>query len=183
MAQNIDLIRLPPSALNALADGDIATANLNFPMKFGEYFIGPECRGTWQRRALQVREDPNAAEWITRAIVDLDRRVVVGRAGFHGPPDGSGMIELGYAVDPSFRRLGYARAALVALLEWAHGVDAVQTVRATISPQNIASRTLVHQYGFVEVGEQWDSEDGLEIVYEIATGFYGNLQMKCGARS
>jgi hypothetical protein len=26
---------------------------------------------------------------------------------------------------------------------------------------------LASQYGFVEVGEQWDDEDGLEIIYEV----------------
>jgi hypothetical protein len=36
----------------------------------------------------------------------------------------------------------------------------------TISPDNVASAGLVAQYGFTEVGEQWDDEDGLEIVYE-----------------
>jgi len=40
-------------------------------------------------------------------------------------------------------------------------------VRATISPGNLASRSLVEKYGFVENGEQWDDEDGLEIIYEV----------------
>jgi len=35
-----------------------------------------------------------------------------------------------------------------------------------ISPDNLASRALVSQYGFVEVGEQWDDEDGLETIFE-----------------
>jgi hypothetical protein len=26
---------------------------------------------------------------------------------------------------------------------------------------------LASQYGFTEVGEQWDDEDGLEIIYEV----------------
>jgi hypothetical protein len=26
---------------------------------------------------------------------------------------------------------------------------------------------LASQYGFAEVGEQWDEEDGLEIIYEV----------------
>jgi [ribosomal protein S5]-alanine N-acetyltransferase len=46
----------------------------------------------------------------------------------------------------------------------------VRTVRASISPDNIASRRLVEQYGFVEVGEQWDDEDGLERVFEVDAG-------------
>jgi hypothetical protein len=40
-------------------------------------------------------------------------------------------------------------------------------VRVTISPDNVASCRLALQYGFTEVGEQWDDEDGLEIVYEV----------------
>jgi RimJ/RimL family protein N-acetyltransferase len=77
------------------------------------------------------------------------------------------MVEVGYAIDPAHRRQGYARAALVALLDRAARETAVRTVRATIAPDNTASRNLVLQHGFVEVGEQWDDEDGLEIVYEV----------------
>jgi hypothetical protein len=35
----------------------------------------------------------------------------------------------------------------------------------TIRPDN-ASYQSAPQYGFTEVGEQWDDEDGLEIIYE-----------------
>ena len=43
----------------------------------------------------------------------------------------------------------------------------MRTVRATVSPDNTASWNLILQYGFAEIGEQWDEEDGLEIVYEV----------------
>ena len=163
----IDLVQLSPSVLNALADGDIATANLISPIQFGAYFVGPECLSTWRRRASQIAEDPASAAWVTRVIVDLGRNIVVGRAGFHGPPNSGGMVEVGYAIDPAFRRQGYARAALIALLEHAKSSTAVQIVRATIRPDNRASLALVSQYGFVEVGEQWDDEDGVEIILEV----------------
>jgi hypothetical protein len=39
-------------------------------------------------------------------------------------------------------------------------------VRASIRPDNTASRDLVLSYGFVAVGEQQDDVDGLEIIYE-----------------
>lgn len=164
----IDLVQLSPSVLRALADGDLAAANLAAPIAFSDYFVGPECRSVWRRRAAQVVDDPTSATWITRAILDTDRGLVVGRAGFHGPPDAAGMVEVGYSVDPAFRRQGYARAALVALLTWARDDASIRTVRATISPDNPASRALVAQYGFVEVGEQWDDEDGLETIFEVA---------------
>lgn len=79
------------------------------------------------------------------------------------------MVELGYSVDPAFRRRGYARAALELLLARAAREPTVRTVRATISPDNEASRNLVLQYGFVENGSQWDDDDdGLEIIFEVA---------------
>jgi len=77
------------------------------------------------------------------------------------------MVEVGYAVDPAYRRRGYARAALELLLARAARESDVRTVRATVSPDNHASRALILQYGFAEVGEQWDDEDGLELIYEV----------------
>lgn len=121
----------------------------------------------WHRRSKQVEEDPASAAWVTGVIWDERRQVAVGWAGYHGPPDPSGMVEIGYAVDPAYRRRGYARAALEALLHRAAHEPQVRTVRVTISPDNVASYQLTSQYGFTEVGEQWDDEDGLEIIYEI----------------
>ncbi|WP_404650113.1 GNAT family N-acetyltransferase [Rhodococcus sp. 27YEA6] len=71
-------------------------------------------------------------------------------------------------MDPAFRRQGYARAALEILLDVASRESEVHTVRATISPDNIASRNLISQYRFNEVGEQWDEEDGLETIFEVS---------------
>ena len=39
-------------------------------------------------------------------------------------------------------------------------------MRASVSPGNAASLSLIAGYGFTQVGEQWDEEDGLELVYE-----------------
>ena len=80
------------------------------------------------------------------------------------------MVEVGYAVLPELRRRGYARAALEALLRRAAAEERVRVVRASISPENVASLALVAQYGFVLVGEQWDEEDGRELVLEVPAG-------------
>ncbi|AJC61817.1 hypothetical protein GZL_09299 [Streptomyces sp. 769] len=93
--------------------------------------------------------------------------LVVGHAGFHGPPDEVGMVEIGYSVAPDFRRQGYARSTLIELLRRAAAEPAVTTVRATISPDNVASLATISGFGFVEVGEQWDEEDGPELVFEV----------------
>ncbi len=163
----VELVALPPATIHALAAGDLDTANLTSPALLTPYLVEPDARYVWGIRSRQVDSDPATAQWITGAIVDSASGEVVGRAGFHGPPDAQGMVEVGYSVDPDYRRRGYARATLRAMLDRARRDPSVRTVRATISPGNVASRSLVLQHGFVEVGEQWDDEDGLEVVFEV----------------
>jgi RimJ/RimL family protein N-acetyltransferase len=78
------------------------------------------------------------------------------------------MVEVGYAIEPAERRKGHAKAALGILLDVTRRDERVKTVRASVGTQNVASRALVDSMGFKEVGEQWDDEDGLEVVLEIA---------------
>ncbi len=165
--QLVRLVQLDPVTIDALAAGELAAANRTAPVVLTPYLVSPECRGTWLRRSRQLVTDPSALSWITRVIHDERRQLTVGRAGFHGPPDERGMVEFGYSVDPFYRRQGYARACLLRLLEHAAAAAEVNVVRATISPDNVASRSLVLQYGFVEVGEQWDDEDGIETIFEL----------------
>lgn len=168
MTPRVDIVQLGPEALRALADGDQAAAERSAAMPLSPYLAGPECRHVWEIRAVQTLEDPPSAAWVTGIVRDLDSGLAVGRAGYHGPPDADGMVEVGYSIDPEHRRRGYARAALLFLIERGGREPDVRTVRATISPDNAASRDLVLSEGLVEVGEQWDDEDGLEIIYEVA---------------
>lgn len=165
---DIHIVQLTGPVFDALAQGDLAAANATSPVPLTAYLAGPDRRRTWQMRSKQVAADPASADWVTGIIWDQDHQLAVGTAGYHGPPDPSGMVEIGYAVDPAYRRRGYARAALESLLARAAREPEVQTVRVTISPDNTASYGLASQYGFVEVGQQWDDDDGLEIIYETA---------------
>jgi len=166
----VEIVQLDAAALRALADGDLAGADRSSPVPLSPYLAGPDCRRVWEVRAEQVVEDPSSAGWVTGIVWDPARRIAVGRAGYHGPPDASGMVEVGYSIDPQFRRQGYARAALLALLGRARLEPGVTTVRASVSPGNVASRDLVLSSGFVQVGQQEDDEDGLELVYEVTVG-------------
>lgn len=159
-------MHLDGAAFRALADGDLPAANAASPVPLSAYLAGPSGRSVWRMRLRQFEEDPASAAWVTGIIWDDRLGTAVGRAGFHGPPDAEGMVEIGYDVDPAYRRRGYARAALEALLARAADEPAVRRVRVTISPDNEPSYRLASQYGFVETGEQWDEEDGLEIIYE-----------------
>ncbi len=131
------------------------------------YLVGDECVGLWRMRSRQIADTPTEAPWVTRFVVVPGEDAPVGLAGFHGAPDEAGMVEVGYRINPKHRRKGYARHALETLLAVARAHPDVQVVRATINPDNHASRALVEGYGFEEVGEQWDAEDGLELIFEV----------------
>lgn len=78
------------------------------------------------------------------------------------------MVEIGYAIDHLCRRQGHARAALKILLDVAAGDSRVNVVRATVRLDNLASRALIDQHGFSIMGEQWDDNDGLEVILEVS---------------
>ncbi len=163
----VQLVELSFASIQALAQGDLDGANEAGEVVLTPYFVRPGALSLWRMRRDQLLDDPAESSWITRAVLDPALREVVGHAGFHGPPDENGMVELGYSIDPARRRRGYARACLETLIRVAAEDVEVKTERATIGPDNVASRNLILQYDFVEVGEQWDDEDGLEIIFEI----------------
>lgn len=163
----VSIVRLDAATLAALADGDLERAQATSPVPLTPWLAGPDSVGTWRFRARQAVETPEDLPWVTGVLWDDERGLAVGKAGFHAAPDADGLVEIGYAVDPEHRRRGYARAALELLLADARREPSVRTVRVTISPDNAPSLALVAQYPFVETGEQWDDEDGLETIYEL----------------
>jgi RimJ/RimL family protein N-acetyltransferase len=120
-------------------------------------------------RVDELTAKPEIAPWLVRAIVRRADRIAIGTVGFHAAPDVRGRVELGYEVLPAFRRRGYASEAAVAIVQWA-AENGVRLVRASVSPENVASLAMIARMGFVHVGEQNDVEDGRELVFEKAVG-------------
>jgi [ribosomal protein S5]-alanine N-acetyltransferase len=150
----------------ALVSGDRDGAGAAAGVELPEYFTSADCTWLWRLRLDQIAAEPARAPWVARAAVDTRTGTVIGHAGFHGPPDASGTVEMGYAVDPAHRRRGYARAMVCELLRRAQEEPHVVTVRASISPENIASLAAIAGLGFELVGHQDDDVDGLELVFE-----------------
>jgi RimJ/RimL family protein N-acetyltransferase len=152
--------------MEALALDDVESASRAFGSPLPPWFGSGECARVWRRRVQEIAADPSCAYWVARLAVDDEGGEPVGHAGFHGPPDDSGMVEIGYSVRPDRRRRGYAKGIVRSLLEWAAQEPGVRRVRASISPDNLASLATIAGFGFEHVGEQWDDEDGLELVFE-----------------
>lgn len=115
----------------------------------------------YRRHALTL--DPGAAPYLLHVL--LDGATVAGRIGCHeGPREGA--VEIGYAVVPDYRGRGVATAMVREFVDWLAD-RGVRTVRASVSPDNAASRALLDRFGFVEVGSHVDDEDGPELELEL----------------
>lgn len=123
-----------------------------------------------QFRIADLSEDATAQPWLGRAIVlteaDGTKRII-GSAGFHSPPDADGRAEIGYRVEPAYRRQGVATEVVRALFDWAFREHDVTRFRAAVAPDNVASLAIVERLGFRQVGAQIDDIDGKELVFEL----------------
>lgn len=125
----------------------------------------------WGARGLRIiEEDPGQHPWVIhRAIVRKRDNRMVGYIRFHEAPPSPHLreysdsgAELGYAIAPSCRRNGYAKEAVVAMMNWANHVAGVRDFFLSIGPANAASLGLSESMGFRKVGEKIDPIDGLE---------------------
>lgn len=113
-------------------------------------------------RLKQRAAEPEEQRWQVRAMIARHPRLVVGSAGFHGPPDDRGRVEIGFHVVVAERRKGYAREGARALLESAAAVGGARTCAASVSPRNEPSLALVRAWASRVWGAQIDEVDGLE---------------------
>jgi ribosomal-protein-alanine N-acetyltransferase len=165
--RRFELVSMSLPFMEALARGDLAAAEhligarvpTNLPVDL-EHFL--------QFRIADLSADPSAQPWLGRAIVvdDAEGRRVIGSVGFHTPPDETGRVEIGYRVEPDYRRQGVATEVVGALLEWAWRQHGITRFRASTAPDNLASQAVLARYGFVQTDTQIDEYDGLELVFE-----------------
>lgn len=87
------------------------------------------------------------------AILEMATSTVVGDIGFHGPPDGDGVVEIGYSIVPNRRRRGYAIEAARALVAWALAQPGIQGIVAGSVADNAASIATLERLGFERTGE------------------------------
>jgi len=119
-------------------------------------------------RVPQVKVDPTLNKWFVRFIVLKESREIIGSISFHGAPDSEGMIEIGLGIEPAFQGKGYAKESLQAMWQWAVNFPEVQTLRYTVSPDNLPSIAVIKYFGFDFKGQQMDDIDGPEDIYEIS---------------
>ena len=87
-------------------------------------------------------------------------QVVIGAAGFKGPPDQDAMVEIAYGIAPGYQGQGLATEAATALLAYAFGSGLVRVARAHTLPEANASTHVLRKCGFEFNGTVVDPEDG-----------------------
>ena len=160
---------MTPAFLEAILDGrrEEAAAVLDaelpdeFPRKGELRFL--------ELRLGQMRKDARFQDWSPFAVV-LEGRMI-GHAGYHGPPgvntrQNPDAVELGYTIEPEYRRRGFATAAATELIRRAEE-RGIRHFIACSSPGNEPSLAIIRSLGFIHTGEEMDEEDGLELVFEL----------------
>jgi [ribosomal protein S5]-alanine N-acetyltransferase len=164
----LELVSMSVAFMEAIARSDLRRADQAIGALVPAWLPG-QLEQFVQYRLAQLEVDPTARQWLGRAMILTDeagRRRVVGTIGFHGPPDEEGRLEIGYSVDPDYRRQGYAREATQAMFDWAASAHGVRRFIASISPTNEPSLRLAAGFGFRQTGSHMDDIDGLELVFE-----------------
>ena len=164
MSGIVALTVLDRETLLELAEGELAAAGERAGVVFPEFFRGESW--LWTLHSARMHDYPASVGWLSRVVTLRQTGEVVGHSGFHFNPDASGMVEIGYTIVPERRGRGLARETVGELLSFAAAQPTVQLMRASVSPDNAASLAIVQGWGFVQVGEERDPEDGLELVFE-----------------
>lgn len=150
-----------PQHLLALMEGEEAfRRSFGLPAAAGlrDFFISGEVSPQWLE---QLRAARSADPWTHGfAVINPSMGQVIGNAGFKGPPDESGTVEVAYAIVPSWQGKGCATAALGKLMAFASDDGCVRRLRAHTLPENNASTRVLTKNGFTKVGEVVAPDDG-----------------------
>lgn len=129
-----------------------------------EELVGAHVPASWPGRALverafsasleAIRADPDKRLWGDRLLITRQgERLLVGSVIFHGRPD-DGVAEVGYGVEESWQRQGYASEATLACVEWALEQPGVAAVTATTPPWHVASIRVLERSGLLRQGAE-----------------------------
>ena len=174
-SERLRLVHLDPDFLRAFLAGRIQEAEDIIEAKLAREFN--VARWVLEHRLQMIEHDPSQQPWLLRVIVLKENSEVIGDVGFHQKPGSKDLekycdfgLEMGYGIDPEFRRQGYATEAVKAMMRWAHQEHGVDSFFLSTSPENTPSLNLIQKLGFRMVGSQMDEIDGLELVFRGDAG-------------
>jgi RimJ/RimL family protein N-acetyltransferase len=160
--KHLRLVPYAPEHLRALVQGpeDYQRRSGLTPAKgLRDFIVSDDVSPEW----LAALESATGADpWrFGFALVHTESGMVIGNAGFTGPPDEEGIFEIAYGIVPDFQGRGYATEAASALVAWAAKNGRVAIARAHTLPERNASTRVLEKCGFRYVNEFTHPTDGL----------------------
>jgi RimJ/RimL family protein N-acetyltransferase len=120
----------------------------------------PEFPETVPRVHGFLKSDPSSTEWGYHLFVHRKDRALIGEGGYKGRPDKEGMVEIGYAIVPEYRRRGLASEAAKGLADRAFSRPEVNFVQAHTLPSGEASINVLKKLGMKLAGTAEDPDEG-----------------------
>lgn len=87
-------------------------------------------------------------------LVQKEDGVIIGSAGFKGPPDRKGEVEIQYAMGKDYRRRGYMTEAVEAICRWALEQPGVAHITAETDLVSYPSQRILERLGFRKYREE-----------------------------
>jgi RimJ/RimL family protein N-acetyltransferase len=101
----------------------------------------------------RVTASPADACWWLHFVVLRDPRILIGSAGYKGPPSLDGTVEVGYGIVSDQHRRGYASEAVRGMVRHAFSLPSVTRVVAETLPELIGSIGVLQRCGFRFIGD------------------------------
>lgn len=129
---------------------------------FDDWYEFPGVSGieTIRHTYKYLKANPDALGWWMYLFIHSKDNALIGIGGYKGKADEAGMVEIGYAIIPAYRRKGLATEAAQALIDHAFSHQHVQMVDAHTLPERNASVKVLEKVGMKFVGTAHDPDEG-----------------------
>lgn len=135
----------------------------------------PEFPEAMQYVYQHLQSEPlTAPEWGYRFFVHRKDRALIGEGGYKGKPNEDGVVEIGYAIVPEYRRRGLAFEAARGLSQYAFSHPEVKIIQAHTLPTGTASINVLEKLGMTLAGTVNDPEDGEVLQWRLERKDYAN---------
>lgn len=129
-----------------------------------DMYLSPDVSSAWLDSLRQATDvDPWRHGFF---VVIRTSRLAIGGAGFKGPVDAGGVVEIAYGLVPGYRGRGLATEVAQGLMTFARSEPAVRRFRAHTLAGNAASHRVLEKSGFAYLGDIVDPEDGVVMRWE-----------------
>jgi RimJ/RimL family protein N-acetyltransferase len=103
----------------------------------------------------RMEQNPYGTIW-DGIIVHKADELAIGGMGFHGAPDETGAVEIGYDIVPAYRNCGYATEMAHRLIAWAFAQARITVVKAGCFSDNIGSIRVLEKVGMQRIRQEDD---------------------------